>query len=98
MSTWSSKLPLLERLRATVADTIYHEQRSGFIPQEEMIEHREVPANRDGNAAATMIEGLQRYAAHDTGCAANDMDPLDHSPCTCGLRQFYNPWNRDTRP
>ncbi|WP_313326208.1 hypothetical protein [Sphingobium yanoikuyae] len=37
------------------------------------------------------IEGMARYVTHDTGCAANDLDYLDKSPCTCGLRVFYNP-------
>lgn len=37
------------------------------------------------------IEGISRYVAHDDGCAANDLDYLDKSPCTCGLRVFYNP-------
>lgn len=37
------------------------------------------------------VEGMARYVAHDAGCAANDLDYLDKSPCTCGLRAFYNP-------
>jgi hypothetical protein len=40
------------------------------------------------------FEQLERYLSHDAGCTANDLDPLDQSPCTCGLRQFYDPWNR----
>jgi hypothetical protein len=40
------------------------------------------------------IEALSRYLSHDDGCPANDMDPLDHSSCTCGLRKLYNPWGR----
>jgi len=37
------------------------------------------------------IEGMARYVAHDAGCAANDLDYLDKTPCTCRLRAFYNP-------
>lgn len=37
------------------------------------------------------VEGMARYVVHDAGCAANDLDYLDKSPCTCGLRAFYNP-------
>lgn len=37
------------------------------------------------------IEGMALYVRHDAGCRANDFDYLDKSPCTCGLRQFYNP-------
>lgn len=37
------------------------------------------------------IEGLVRYVQHDVGCNANDLDYLDKSPCTCGLRKFYSP-------
>lgn len=37
------------------------------------------------------IEGMSRYVAHDPGCDANDLDYLDQTPCTCGLRRFYNP-------
>ena len=41
---------------------------------------------------------LEPYLHHDVGCEANDLDLLDHSPCTCGLRAFYNPWNRKPTP
>ena len=44
--------------------------------------------------AAAIPEAIIRYLQHDIGCEANDLDPLDHAPCTCGLREFYNPWNR----
>lgn len=37
------------------------------------------------------IEGMARYVTHDQGCDANDLDYLDKTPCTCGLRSFYNP-------
>lgn len=37
------------------------------------------------------IEALTLYVQHNTGCMANDLDYLDHSPCTCGLRTLYNP-------
>jgi len=37
------------------------------------------------------VEGMALYVAHDAGCEANDLDYLDKTPCTCGLRQFYNP-------
>lgn len=35
-----------------------------------------------------------RDAEHAVGCPANDLDPLDHSPCVCGLRDTINPWGR----
>ncbi len=37
------------------------------------------------------IEGMALYVAHDLGCNATDLDYLDRTPCTCGLRRFYNP-------
>ena len=37
------------------------------------------------------VEGMARYVQHDAGCEANDLDYLDKTPCTCGLRGFYNP-------
>jgi len=37
------------------------------------------------------IEGMALYVQHDDGCTANDLDYLDKSPCTCGLRMYYNP-------
>lgn len=43
---------------------------------------------------AFKLEHLMRYVQHDAGCIANDLDPLDRSPCTCGLRQIHNPWGR----
>ena len=88
---WERKLPLLDRLRATWIETIHHEQTSGFLGSDAFVENREVSANQDGKEAARFIEALLRYVAHDNGCAANDLDYLDKSPCTCGLREFYNP-------
>ena len=96
--TWSNKLPLLRRLRAVWVETIYHEQTVGFLAQDECIEHRQVQANTDGIEAAKVIEGLQQFVSHEHGCAANDLDPLDDAPCTCGLRSFFNPWNRKEAP
>lgn len=37
------------------------------------------------------IEGMALYVRHDDGCPANDLDYLDRSPCTCGLRRYHNP-------
>lgn len=88
---WDRKLPLLDRLRATWVETIHHEQGVGFLAQDEFTEHREVATNQDGSEAANFIEAMQRYLAHDAGCGANDLDYLDHTPCTCGLRRIYNP-------
>lgn len=34
---------------------------------------------------------VARWLQHDIDCPANDLDPLDSSPCTCGLRYFYDP-------
>lgn len=88
---WNRNLPILERLRATWVETIYHEQTSGFLGQDESVEHREVNANVDGPEAASLIERLHQYLAHSVGCSANDLDYLDATPCTCGLRKLYNP-------
>lgn len=41
------------------------------------------------------IEGMALYVAHDPGCEANDLDYLDKSPCTCGLRRYHNPKGLD---
>ena len=42
----------------------------------------------------SIVERLAQYAEHRLGCEANDLDPLDHTPCTCGLRDILNPWGR----
>lgn len=34
---------------------------------------------------------------HSVSCKANDLDPMDHTVCTCGLRQKFNPWGRNDR-
>lgn len=48
-----------------------------------------------GSSPAITIAATDPYdAEHAVGCAANDLDPLDHSPCTCGLRAAVNPWGR----
>ena len=91
MTRWNPKLPLLERLRATHIETTVYEDTAGFLGREGGTYSQEVDANTDGREAAEMIEGLMRYVEHDTGCNANDLDYLDHSPCTCGLRKFYHP-------
>lgn len=39
----------------------------------------------------SQIEGMALYVQHGTACDANDFDYLDKTPCTCGLRAFYNP-------
>jgi len=41
------------------------------------------------------IEGMALYVAHDAGCEANDLDYLDRTPCTCGLRRYHNPKGLD---
>lgn len=40
------------------------------------------------------VEVLSRWLQHDSTCRANDLDPLDHTACSCGLRQYYDPWKR----
>lgn len=60
--------------------------------------HRAAITKAPAMTDAQRIEGMSRYVSHERGCEANDLDPLDHTPCTCGLRAFFNPWNRkDTR-
>jgi len=95
---WSQKLPLLDRLRATWIETVHHEQTVGFLGRDEFTTSSEVHANTDGPEAANLIEALQSrieglllYVQHDTGCDANDLDYLDKTPCTCGLRTVANP-------
>ena len=44
------------------------------------------------------IEGMACYVQHDAGCEANDLDYLDKSLCTCGLRSFYNPKGLQSPP
>jgi hypothetical protein len=41
------------------------------------------------------IEGMALYVTHDAGCEANDLDYLDRTPCTCGLRRYHNPKGLD---
>lgn len=50
-------------------------------------------ADHDGEKLCLQsdVERLSRYLTHDVGCKANDLDYLDHTPCTCGLRALYNP-------
>lgn len=38
-----------------------------------------------------LIKRLELYVVHLPGCNANDFDYLDKTPCTCRLREFYNP-------
>lgn len=60
----------------------------------------EIEAERQAVAPQTSlhtgytIQDLERYLYHDIGCYANDLDSLDHTACTCGLRKYYNPWNK----
>ena len=42
------------------------------------------------------IDKIARWLQHDVGCSANDLDYLDKTPCTCGLREIYNPKNQKT--
>lgn len=59
------------------------------------------PVNPDGPATIRLLDDMFRYIGrlqdrleHEAGCMANDMDPLDHAPCTCGLRDLCDPWGR----
>lgn len=81
----------VKELRKSRIETIYHPQEVGFLAQDEMVERREVGPSQPERDAATILEALTRYLCHDVGCLANDLDHLDDSPCTCGLRRFYNP-------
>jgi hypothetical protein len=91
---WQQNLPLADRLRATEEQIIVHEATTVFIGQPATSERYEIAVNRDGPEAATLIEALLAFVEHSPGCRANDLDPLDHTPCTCGLRRLYNPWGR----
>lgn len=91
---WDRTLPLVDRLRATEEQIIYHEATTGFLGQPASSERYEIAVNRDGPEAAALIEGLLQFVEHSPGCKANDLDTLDHTPCVCGLRRLYNPWGR----
>lgn len=54
-------------------------------------EETPAPKQSEAESLQAQIECMARYVQHDAGCAANDLDYLDKSPCTCGLRRFYNP-------
>ena len=82
---------VIKALSKTRVETIYHPQSVGFLAHDEEIEHREIGPDRDELEAIRLLEGMTRYVCHDVGCAANDLDYLDHTPCTCGLRKFHNP-------
>lgn len=56
-------------------------------------EHAPVPPS-EADQLRAKIERLKLYLAHHDGCSANDLDYLDHTPCTCGLRLIYNPKGR----
>jgi len=101
----SQRLPLLDRLRATWIETVHHEATVGFMGQEEFTSRSEVSANPDGSEAAALIEQLQArierlglYVQHDSGCSANDLDYLDKTPCTCGLREICSPKGQKDTP
>lgn len=81
----------IKDLRKTRIETIYHPQTVGFLGHDEEIERREVGPSEAEKEAIRLLEGITRYLCHDIGCVANDLDYLDDSPCTCGLRRFYNP-------
>lgn len=81
----------INELRKSRIETIYHPQEVGFLGQDEMVERRKVGPSQPERDAANILEALTRYLCHDPGCAANDFDHLDDSPCTCGLRRYYNP-------
>jgi len=85
-----AKFPTPERLilklrevgvsKVSVDDTI------GFLGKEGYSYTDRGPINRDGDSAAWMIENLLRYVSHDVSCYGNELDPLDDTECTCGLR------------
>lgn len=81
----------IKELRQNRVDTVYHPQEVGFLGRDEMIEHRQVGPSPAERNAADILEGLTQYLCHHAGCSANDLDYLDDSPCTCGLRRYYNP-------
>lgn len=44
--------------------------------------------------AAPKIERLMLYVSHWASCRASELDPLDDTPCTCGLRAVLSPGGR----
>lgn len=66
--------------------THYVEDTVGFLGREGFSYSETGLINPDGADAAWLIEHLLLYVAHDVGCDGNEFDPLDDTPCTCGLR------------
>lgn len=77
---------MLGKLRDTGVSTVVVEDTIGFLGKEGYSYRERGPINPDGDDAAWLIERLLLYVEHDRSCAANDLDPLDDTPCTCGLR------------
>lgn len=82
---------IIALLRRTHVETNHYEAVVGFMGREAETISQTVHANPDGRAAEALIESLLLYVAHDAGCSANDLDYLDRTPCTCGLRLLYSP-------
>lgn len=85
---------LCESLRASVEVTDYYPASHGFLESGESETITSITSvNPNGAEAANLIEwitkqneALRLYCQHDAGCGANDLDPLDRTECSCGLR------------
>lgn len=85
---YPSATKIVDKLRREGTETRHVEATVGFLGKEGHSYTERGPVNPDGDDAAWMIERLLLYVAHDVGCAGNDLDPLDDTPCTCGLRNL----------
>lgn len=79
---------LIATLRREGTSTHHVEDTVGFLGREGFSYSQTGPINPDGPDAAWLIERLLLYVAHDVGCGGNEFDPLDDTPCTCGLRNL----------
>lgn len=86
--THSTPQKMIDRLRAEGVSTRHVEDTVGFLGREGFSYTERGPINQDGPDAAWLIERLMLYVSHDLGCSASEMDPLDDTPCTCGLRNI----------
>lgn len=81
---------MVDQLRREGTTTEYVEQTVGFLGRDAYTYSHTGPINPEGPDAAWMIEHLLLYVLHDSGCSANELDPLDDAPCSCGLRDILH--------
>lgn len=87
-ATHPTPAKLMEYLREEGTSTHHVAQGVGFLAHDEYTYTHRGSINPQGPDAAWLIERLLLFVAHDTGCSANELDPLDDTPCRCGLRDL----------